>query len=342
MASNCASLTTLNASLNQLSFLPDVNYLTLSSTLTSLHLEYNDVKYVSDLRSLTKLRNLRNLHLKGNSITAIASEGDTIPVFSECLQYLDVSYNHIADWNFVDRLPTAFPGLTALRLSHNPIYDMKDEDAKASSSEEAHMLTVARLGQIRSLNFSQLTSDDRMNAEMFYLSRIAKQLTAVPESAESTVKAQHPRYATLCEIYGEPDIVRREDINPSFLEARLVSITFTHEGREKVNRRIPRAFDVYAVKGIAGRLFGLSPLKLRLIWETGEWDPVAGFDDGNEDSGDEDEEQPDPERASDDATQLVGTTGRWVKREVELCDSPRQLGYVVDGTAAAIRVEPTL
>ncbi len=31
--------------------------------------------------------------------------------------------------------------------------------------------------------------------------------------------------------------------------------------------------------------------------------------------------------------------GRWVKREVELKDGPRQFGYCVDGLEARIRVE---
>jgi hypothetical protein len=31
--------------------------------------------------------------------------------------------------------------------------------------------------------------------------------------------------------------------------------------------------------------------------------------------------------------------GRWVKREVELKDGPRQFGYCVDGLEAKIRVE---
>jgi hypothetical protein len=285
---------------------------------------------------------LRNLHLKGNSIVDIAGENVAAPVFSTSVQYLDVSYNQIEKWSFVDKLPAAFPGLTGLRITHNPVYDIKGDDAKASSSEEAHMFTIARLAVLRSLNFSEITSDDRMNAEMFYLSRIAKQLAAVPESAEDTVKAEHPRYTDLCEIYGEPDVMRRDEVNPAFLEARLLTVTFTCKDKQRATKRIPKSFDIYAVKGIAGGLFGLSPLRLRLVWETGEWDPVAGFDDEAADSDEEGEDLPETKEDSDDAASAVNTRGRWVKREVELSDSPRQLGYVVDGPVAAIRVEPAL
>lgn len=352
IASRCKSLASLSAGANQLTSLDFVDYGALSQTLTSLTLEYNDFTTLADLRGLTGLTALRNLHLKGNSISALAPPGkEAAPVFPSSLHYLDLSGNDIKDWHFVDQLPHHFPGLIGLRISRNPIYDSHtatgaDDQTAASSSEESHMYTIARLGQLRSLNFTHITASDRSNAEMFYLSRIARQLASVSESAEESVKLQHPRYAELCSLYGEPEVVRRQDVNPAFLEARLISVRF-HLGREaeaeteRKTARIPRSTDIYAVKGIAGRLFGMQPLKLSLIWETGEWDPVAGFYDKDGDSSDEEEEE-DMEAAdegSDDGRGGEDKSGRWVKREVVLKDGPRQLGYCVDGLDVTIRVE---
>lgn len=177
---------------------------------------------------------------------------------------------------------------------------------------------------------------------MFYLSRIAKQLATVPESAEHTISALHPRYKELCDVYGEPDVIRRDEINPSFLEARLVSVAFQFEGKERKVARIPKSFDIYAVKGIAGKLFGLPALGVKLVWETGEWDPVAGYDDRDGESSD-DEEQGDVDddvrdgKGEEDG--VDGKSGRWIKREVELRDGPKQLGYCVDGLDVSVRVE---
>ena len=116
------------------------------------------------------------------------------------------------------------------------------------------------------------------------------------------------------------------------------------EGNERT-AEVPKSFDIYTVKGIAGRLFGLSPLRIRLVWETGEWDPVAGFDEEAGDSSDEEEAEvvaatgePDPV-GTENIRAASSKTGRWVKREVELKDGPRQLGYCVDGLEARIRVE---
>jgi hypothetical protein len=220
------------------------------------------------------------------------------------------------------------------------------------------MITIGRLGQIKVLNFVTINENDRANAEMFYLSRIAKQLATVPEDSGGEVLKEHPRYQELCELYGDPDIIRRKEMNPDFLEARLVNVTFRHvDPRGKTigslrTKQIPNSFDVYALKGMAGRLFGLPPLRIRLIWETGEWDPVAGYDEQEGDSSDEEEEVAEAEMewavgkgGSDDEALDRGKSaasamvGRWVKREVELMDSPRALRFCVDGQEAKIRVE---
>ncbi|PTB81306.1 L domain-like protein [Trichoderma longibrachiatum ATCC 18648] len=349
IASKCPSLTTLLVGSNQLSTLPPTGEISLPSTLTSINLEYNDFTSLSDIAYLTSLNALRHLQLKGNNISAITASPDSPPVvFPPSVQYVDLSYNKIDSWDFVDKLAAVFPGMTGLRITHNPIYYSIDADSNAQSSDESFMFTVARIAQLKTLNFTHVSAMDRTNAEMFYLSRIAKQLATVPEAAEESIKALHPRYKELCEAYGEPDVIRREEINPNFLEARLVTCEFHYEkapeGSKKTRTvRIPKAFDIYAVKGIVGKMYGLKPLKLRLIWETGEWDPVAGYDekDGDDDVSDDDEEMVDVD--GDGQAEAGGEAddqaGRWVKREVELTDGPKQLGYCVDGLRARIRVE---
>lgn len=343
IASKCQSLATLEGRTNQIRSLPDTVLKSPAKSLITLTLEVNEFTTLSDLSNLTTFTKLRHLHLKGNNITTIAPEGQEAPIFPDSIQYLDVSYNNIQSWSFVDQLLKHFPGLTGLRINHNPFYDATNPGDNVSSSEESHMFTVARIASLKTLNFSHITTADRANAEMFYLSRIGKQLAAVSEAAEAGVLELHPRYAELCEIYGEPSVVRRTEVNPAFLEARLINVGFHYEGNEAKTKRIPKSFDIYRVKGIAGKLFDISPLKLGLVWETGEWDPVAGFDDQEGDSSDEEEAEEERERQGVEELAAVDDSsskpGRWVKREVELKDGPRQLGYCVDGMDVMIRVE---
>ncbi|ROV89956.1 hypothetical protein VMCG_10105 [Cytospora schulzeri] len=351
IATGFRDLTALYASANQLSTLPAGLAVGLSSTLTSVHVEFNEFTSLSSLAGLAALPSLKNLHLKANNISTITSDAlPDEPLFSKTLSYLDISYNKVSTWSFIDTLPDCFPGLTSLRLSHNPIYEnpglgLDSADAsmttgnKATVTEEAYMLTVGRLACLTSLNFSAITPNDRTNAEMFYLSRIGRQLSAAPEEDADKVIAQHRRYAELCEIYGEPVVVRRKGVNPAFLEARLINVNFrcgpavgqATEDAVVRQAQIAKSLDIYAVKGIAGRLFGLHPLKLRLIWETGEWDPVAGFDDEAGASDDEDDDDDvemvdgfealdnaQPVETGEDGQAKNNKAGRWIKREVEL------------------------
>ncbi|KAJ2968309.1 hypothetical protein NUW58_g10250 [Xylaria curta] len=346
------TLSTLSASTNQLSSLPPTSLSPLTSTLTSLNLEFNDFTAISQLGSLTTLTALRQLHLKGNNISAIRPAGsdDPPPIFSTTLQYLDVSYNQVSSWAFVDELPICFPGLVSLRFAHNPIYEEPDPELSLNSknyTEEAYMFTIGRLANLKTLNFGTISTADRQDAEMFYLAHIGKHLATVPETQEAEVLKFHKRYAELCKTYGTPAVNRKKQVNPAFLEARLVSIQFVFhpEGHDVIQRatKIPKSFDIYAVKGIAGKLFGVKPLSLRLIWETGEWDPVAGFDDEVDDSSGDEEELPtvaeNKVAGAGDASQTGERVGKWVKREVELSAGPRQLGFCVDGSEAKIRVE---
>ncbi|KAI0193187.1 HotDog domain-containing protein [Xylaria flabelliformis] len=352
IATKFETLSALSASTNQLCSLPSIPLSSLTSTLSSLNLEFNDFASIAQLGSIAALTALRHLHLKGNNISAIrlANSDASPPIFSTSLQYLDISYNQISSWTFVDELPTCFPGLTSLRFAHNPIYERPDPELSTNPknyTEEAYMFTVGRLANLKALNFGAISAADRQDAEMFYLAHIGKHLATVPEMQEAEILQYHKRYAELCDIYGTPIVNRKKEINPAFLEARLVTVQFVFhpKSQDAVQRttKIPKGFDIYAVKGIAGKLFGAKPLSLRLIWETGEWDPVAGFDDEVEDSsGDEEEVSAVDGREAatpEDNSKQAGKAGKWVKREVELPDGPRQLGFCVDGLEAKIRIE---
>ncbi len=105
---------------------------------------------------------LASLDLGHNQISGINSTNGTqhetqVPRFSETLSYVDLSYNAIRDWRFLDELQDVFPGLTGLRLAHNPLYDVESRHG-AMDVEESFMLTLARLPRLTSLNFSNVRS----------------------------------------------------------------------------------------------------------------------------------------------------------------------------------------
>lgn len=188
---------------------------------------------------------------------------------------------------------------------------------------------------------------ERQNAELYYLSVIALELSeASSQEDKDRILNEHPRYPELCAIYGEPTALKMKDksagIAPGTLEARILEFTFYSiiDGNMVEKKKdIPRSFDVYRIKGIVGRLLGVRPLECKLIWEMGEWDPVGREEDDvwscSEEEGDDADQSRSRAEADDGKSR-----GKWVKREVELVDGTKDVGFWIDRREARIRVEP--
>ncbi|RAL12452.1 putative tubulin-specific chaperone [Aspergillus homomorphus CBS 101889] len=358
------SLAVLSASANQLTSITSP----LPPTITRLTLENNTFTSLSALRPLTTLPRLEHLSLRSNNISTITDNdnNDTTPLlFPPTLTSIDLSRNRIPNWLFVNELAAAIPSLHTLRISGNPVFDgpvapkaVTGLPEKPMTVDEAYMLTLARLSGLRVLNYGTVTDKDRINGELYYLSLIGKELSATPEAAEPEILAKHPRYAELCELHGQPVVTRaseeeasalgRTAVNPRSVAARLVRVVFCLRGSADGNvggevggkgdvvktKEIPRSFDPYQVKAIAGRLFALPAYTLRLVWETDELDPVSRerMEDEEWDSeGDGDLEAGEPTRDVDDGD-------RFVRREVELVDSTKDIGFWFQADVAEVRV----
>jgi Leucine-rich repeat (LRR) protein len=371
------SLTSLTASTNHISLISSP----LSATIRNLTLEHNEITSLSSIRLLASLPNLERLSLRGNNISSVVSSESTtceLFQFSHSLKYLDVSYNRIDSWLFVNALPNIFPGLSSLRISDNPLYDqpvapsnVTNLPEKPMTVDEAFMLTLARLGTLTTLNYSKISQQDRTNGELYYLSLIGKELSALPKDEEKNILSKHPRFAELCEIYGEPTIKRSTDtsqgvaINPRSVAARLVNFKFylwlsspsIAEGKREQTYEIPRTFDIYKIKAIVSRLFALPPLRFKMIWETDEWDPVEEvniggeeWDSGSDDDDGDDDNQVESTIAGQDVSDRPGSDemqasvitkedgSKFIKREVELADSARQVGFWFDDNLREARV----
>jgi tubulin-specific chaperone E len=102
---------------------------------------------------------------------------------------------------------------------------------------------------------------------------------------------------------------------------------------------IPRTIDIYRLKGIVGRLFGLRPLGCTLVWETGEWDPVKGEEDGGWSCDEEEEEEESKAKTEAPKPEPKQKKGKWTRREIELVDGTHDIGFWIEGHEARVRVE---
>jgi hypothetical protein len=337
-----------------------------------LVLENNDITSISALRHISELPDLEHLSLRGNPINTVNRDtADTTLDFQfpPTLRSLDLSRNSITSWAILNKLPTVFPGLTTLRISGSPLYDQPplppsitaatSSDSKPMTVDEAFMLTLSRFPPtLTTLNYSTISPQDRSNAEMYYLSLIGKELSATTEAEEPAILATHPRYSELCELYTNPTITRAvvsdasgtRVIYPRSVAARLVRMAFHFvqyyddndpgaSNDRVVAKEIPGSFNTYQVKALVSRLFGLPAFGFRLIWETDEWDPVereAADEAADWDDDSEDEVQ--AEQARPDSNPHAPGKSRFVRREIELVDSARDIGFLFQGEIGELRI----
>lgn len=302
--------------------------------LIQLDLSGNKFQTLDDLENLSLCPNLALLILKHNRINS------TLRPLSQTLEDIDLAYNEIAHWSFFDNLPTVCPALRHLRVSGNPLFSsLRAANGKQLTAEDSYMLTVARLPQLKTLNYSKITDKERLNAETFYISEIVAELRAAPAQKQVEVTKMHPRWQSLCKEYGEPVISREkrvEDLNPNTLAARLVKFTFVPGVSIPADKgrtwevEVPKSFNTYALLGLVGKKLSLMPLTLRLMWETGEQDPVAQNDAY---------EGPEWWDSSEDEGEQQTNASKLLTREVELVAGTRTIGTYIEGGKARVRVE---
>ncbi|KAK8252033.1 hypothetical protein IWZ00DRAFT_260943 [Phyllosticta capitalensis] len=341
ISSGFPSLKSLTATNNALSRCEGAS---LPATLTEIVLEKNEFQTLADLKALTELPNLKRLRLKNNSISKVDSQAPTaseLPVFSQSLEDVDLAYNAIDNWRFIEALPNVFPGLRSLRISTNLLYEnLRSANGRELSADDGYMLTMARLKGLESMNFSKISAKERLNAETYYLSQIGIELSSAPESQEEAILGSHRRYKELCDEYGEPAVERQETerINPNSLAARLINFSFyagesvkaklADLGREakEFSVELPRSFTVYSMLGVVGKQLGLLPLKLKLFCETGDVALSEQSSLGESGEWDSEEEEDGAEKGP-------------AKREVEWVAGTKIVGTWVEGREARVRVE---
>ncbi|KAL9617253.1 MAG: hypothetical protein Q9160_007934 [Pyrenula sp. 1 TL-2023] len=334
--------------------------------LRELNLDFNEFSSLTELDWINKcFPGLVKLSLQDNQISSIAGpslKGATFPTVSD----LSLSRNKIAAWTFLDELNLAMPALRTLRINANPIFGgSRKQDAgssllgmpsasqtsstpRESTVEAAFMMTVGRLAKITSLNYSHITPQERMNAELFYLAEIEKEAT---EKTRQQLSVAHPRYLELCEKYDRDSVVGKPVQNseaelPDSLAARLVNIRFyrsllREQSGAEYRKAIPKSIDIYRLKGLVARTFGLPPLSFRLIYETElldevmpnrpelseeMWDRISVSVDGKVDG-----EEPWRKLGSD-------ATVTAKQKEIELVDSTRDLAHFLESDVRDINV----
>jgi len=130
------------------------------------------------------------------------------------LTHLSLSSTDISEWSSIDSLNLWCPQLESLTLNRTPLL----EDLQISRVWQ--QIVVARLPKLRTLDGTSIGQRQRVDAELFYLSRTAQ--ASFPSDAARS--AAHPRWTELCEVHGTPDNVSDIKGRDDKLKSRLIEI----------------------------------------------------------------------------------------------------------------------
>ncbi|RMY69349.1 hypothetical protein D0863_06501 [Hortaea werneckii] len=317
----------------------------LPINLRTLDVSGNLFESLSDIATLKGTPDVHTLIAKNCQIR-FAGDPGILRSKLHAVAELDVRGNSIASFAFIDRLAADLPSLRHLRTAGNPLYtSLMSPDGKPLTAEDGFMLTIARLPKLETLNYSKITEKERLNADRYYLSQIALELTLETSAdGREKVKENHPRWKDLCEEYGEPasssdPIPKQEMVDPNSLAARMVKIHLFTEERN-FDLHIPKSISVYTLLGLIAKELKVSssPLKLGLWLETGEEIlPEGGTPEKANDtpqwwcSDDEDDEP-------SDAAGYRAENDKMASKKVQIVPSTRAMGTFLEDGQTELRI----
>jgi hypothetical protein len=339
LAVHFPNLTELHFGFNELSVLEDESTEPLKNitfpNLRLLNLESNHLKSWNEVSDLTQrhLPVLETLFLNNNIIEQFEASSTQFTT----LKTLNISHNQIKSWRCIHSLNN-LKTVTHLRLRHNSVLlndplppipststaqqtpsppstgiDLNDFDAVPKTSQ---MELMARLGNLTHLNNALITPRERLDAELYYLSRcvqlkqewdskfptskVGPTSTCTKEEWDQLFYEWHPRLKQIADAQGGMPEAPPASVTSTILKDRLMMLKIvevwmtgstavdvgTTRGKT-FDKKVPTTMTVRALKVVVGRLFGLkgkgigvgagnSAFKLKAVYKSDETDGEAG------------------------------------------------------------------
>ena len=154
----------------------------------------------------------------------------------------------IGSWTSVHHL-NSFPSLTTLRLKEVPI---------VQNDEDSHSCLIARITKLKRLNGSYISTRNRLDAELYYLTQCLK------EKDHQDFQNLHPRYEELVSIHGEPTLAPIA-LTSSILKDKVMLITLKYGGKS-MERKLMGNMKLKAVRNLLYKLFKINPLASAQIY----------------------------------------------------------------------------
>lgn len=205
-----------------------------------LHFNNNGIEEWNDVVRIGKIfPNLKSLILCENCIKEV--KVDTKAIMFEKLATLSLSQTEVDDWNSLDEM-RKLPVLEDLRLVGIPL-------VRREESSKARQLVISRLPNVKKLNGSSIDSNEREDAERFFL-RYYMDSDDPPA-----------RYHELVGIHGE--VSRLAEVDMSVKEHVQVTVYLNEEEHSKLV--IDLSNTIREFRRIIGRKLCLAPKSFRMF-----------------------------------------------------------------------------
>ncbi|TFK94748.1 RNI-like protein [Polyporus arcularius HHB13444] len=199
-----------------------------NTTVQTVNLDSNELDSIHDISSATyNLSRLQRLILTSNSISKIdpprinedaAKDREAAsPPTLRGIKHLALAFNRIATWYDIDMLQHWCPELESLTLAGNPLID------DPTHAMYARAFTVAKIPSLKSLDGTAISTRERTDNELLYLSYIAKQTF----TSEDEKRAAHPQWEALKTKHGISDAPAAPKAQDT-LSSRLTTIRIYH------------------------------------------------------------------------------------------------------------------
>ncbi|XP_074846244.1 tubulin-specific chaperone E isoform X2 [Carettochelys insculpta] len=233
--------------------------------LEELYLASNDI---------TILERLEQLILSNTGISSICFPdvgfGCKTKMFP-LLQRLTVDDNKISQWSSINELDK-LQCLQSLQCQNNPLMGTE------KNLETVRQLIIAKIGQLKFLNKSEIFPDERKGAELDYRKLFGNEWLAAggnqnPDKNRPNEEflAAHPRYQLLCLKYGAPDEGELKRQQPFFLKNQLLTLTIKCPDKPEqkpIEKKLPDSMTIQKVKGLLYRLLKIPGSELKLSYES--------------------------------------------------------------------------
>ncbi|KAF8892438.1 hypothetical protein BD779DRAFT_1621101 [Infundibulicybe gibba] len=211
---------------NQLEILPIADpALTDGSSVLAINLDSNKCQNWIDLCcSVAQYKLLQRIVLTNNGIESIPFPENDSQSQLGYVKHISLSFNRLSGWSDVDALSRWCPALRTLTLAGNPLME--------SLGQHGRPFTVARIPTLDVLDGAAISSRERIDCELFYMSQIAQS-----EIATEDERCQaHPRWQELCQKHGRPDLAApKGKASRNKLSSRLIELNMYRSASPKPN-----------------------------------------------------------------------------------------------------------